>query len=75
MTNGGLSKLRLAYKKAVDNWVEAIRTEEGLALLDHSIVTMEIWTAARMNEEDATTEAAECREAYKAALRTISYEI
>jgi hypothetical protein len=75
MTNAGLSKLRLAYKKAVDDWVEAIRAEEALALPDHSMVAMEVWDAAHMKEEDASTKATERREAYKDGPRTINYGI
>ena len=48
MTDAGLSELRLAYKKAVDDWVEAIRAEEALAVTDHSIVAMEKWDAAHL---------------------------
>ena len=36
-TKVDLDQLRLAYKKAVDAWVEAIRTEEALATPDHSL--------------------------------------
>jgi hypothetical protein len=41
MANAGLTKLQLAYKKAVDDWVEAIRAEEALATSDHSITARE----------------------------------
>ena len=67
--------MRLAYKKAADNWVEAIRAEEAPALPDHSMVAMEVWDAAHIKEEDASTKAAECREAYQDGLRTINYGI
>jgi hypothetical protein len=75
MTNAGLSELRLAYKKAVDDWVEAIRAEEALALPDHSMIAMEMWDAAHMKEQDASTKAAKSREAYKDGLRSINYGI
>jgi len=41
MTTAGLTELRLAYKKAVDEWVWAIRAEEDLATTDHSMTEME----------------------------------
>jgi len=75
MTNAGLSELRLACKKAVDEWVAAIRAEEALAVPDHSMTAMELWDAAHLKEEDASTKAAESREAYKDGLRTINYGI
>jgi len=36
-----LDRLRSAYKKAVDEWVDAIRAEETLATPDHSMIAME----------------------------------
>lgn len=71
MTNAGLSELRLAYKQAVTEWVEAIHAEEALAVPDHSVVAMNKWDAARQKEQDASAKAARSREAYKDALRKI----
>jgi len=75
MTLAGLSELRLAYKKAVDDWVAAIRAEESLATSDHSMVAMELWDAAHFKEDDAQTKAVEARDAYKDALRSTNYGI
>lgn len=69
MTNAGLSELRLAYKQAVAEWVEAIHAEEALAVPDHSMVAMDKWDAAHRKEQSAAAKAAESREAYKNALR------
>lgn len=70
-----LSELRVAYKTAVDDWVEAIRAEEALATPDHSMTAMEKWDAAHFREQDAQTKATEAREAYKDALRSANYGI
>jgi hypothetical protein len=70
-----LSELRLAYKTAVDDWVEAIRAEEALATPDHSMTAMEKWDAAHFREQDAQTKATEAREVYKDALRNANYGI
>ena len=75
MSNSDLDQLRLAYKTAVDVWVDAIRTEEALATPDHSMVAMEHWDTAHFAEHDAHTKASEAREAYKDALRTVNYGI
>jgi hypothetical protein len=37
MDKNGLSELRLAYKRAVKAWIDAIRAEEALATTDHSM--------------------------------------
>jgi hypothetical protein len=70
-----LDELRLVYKKAVDEWVEAIRAEEALASPDHSMTAMERWDEAHFREHDAHTKATEAREAYKDGLRGVNYGI
>ena len=75
MSPADLDKLRLAYKKATDEWVDSIRAEEALATSDHSMIAMEKWDAAHFLEDDAHTKANEAREAYKDALRTVNYGI
>ncbi len=75
MSKANLDQLRLAYKKAVDAWVDAIRAEEALATPDHSMVAMEHWDAAHFREQDAQTKAKEAREAYKDGLRSVNYDI
>jgi hypothetical protein len=56
MAKAELSELRLAYKKAVDDWVQAIRAEEALATTDHSMTAMELWDEAHFKEDDARAE-------------------
>jgi hypothetical protein len=72
MDNANLDQPRLAYKKAVDEWVNAIRAEEALAKPDHSEVAWEKWDAAGFVEDDAQTKAKEARDAYKDALRDVN---
>jgi|HubBroStandDraft_6_1064221.scaffolds.fasta_scaffold161543_2 hypothetical protein len=75
MSKSALSVLRLAYKKAVDDWVRAIRDEEALATTDHSMTAMELWDEAHFREDDARRQATEARDAYKDALRDVNYGI
>ena len=75
MSEADLDQLRLAYKKAVDEWVDAIRAEEALATPDHSMIAMEHWDAAHFKEHDAHSRATEARDAYKDALRAVNYGI
>jgi hypothetical protein len=75
MSEANLDELRLAYKKAVDEWVDAIRAEEALATPDHSMVAMEHWDAAHFKEHDAHHRVAEARDAYKDGLRAVNYGI
>jgi hypothetical protein len=75
MSDADLDRLRLAYKTAVDEWVDSIRAEEALATPDHSMTSMEHWDAAHFREHDAHVKATEAREAYKDALRVVNYGI
>ena len=73
MENSNLDELRQAYKHAVDEWVDAIRTEEALATADHSEVAMERWDQAGFAEQDAQEKAKQARDEYKDALRKVNY--
>ncbi len=75
MTKSDLDQLRLAYKQAVDDWVNAIRAEEALATEDHSMVAMEKWDDAHFREQDAQKKAKDARDAYKDELRRVNYGI
>jgi hypothetical protein len=75
MADANLDALRLAYKKATDEWVAAIRAEEALATSDHSMTAMEKWDDAHFREHDAHTKATEARDAYKNGLRGVNYGI
>jgi hypothetical protein len=75
MSPADIDQLRLAYKKATDEWIASIRAEEALATPDNSMIAMEHWDAAHFREQDAHTKATEAREAYKDALRGVNYGI
>jgi hypothetical protein len=75
MSQADLDQLRLAYKNAIEEWVDSIRAEEALATHDHSMIAMELWDTAHFRERDAHTKAAQAREAYKDALRSVNYGI
>jgi hypothetical protein len=75
MSKDDMDQLRLAYKKAVDEWVDSIRAEEALATPDHSMIAMEDWDAAHFREEDAHARVTQARESYKDALRAVNYGI
>jgi hypothetical protein len=75
MSEANLDQLRVAYKKAVDEWVDAIRAEEALATPDHSMVAMEHWDTAHFKEHDAHSKVTAARDAYKDGLRAVNYGI
>ncbi|HXZ31890.1 MAG TPA: hypothetical protein VEH30_06385 [Terriglobales bacterium] len=75
MNKETLDHARFMYKKAVDEWVDAIRDEEALATADHSMTAMEEWDTAHFREQDAQEKATQAREKYKDELRRANYNI
>jgi hypothetical protein len=75
MSPADLAQLRVAYKKATDDWIDAIRAEEALATADHSMIAWEKWDAAHFQEEDAHAKYTEALEAYKDGLRGVNIGI
>jgi hypothetical protein len=73
METPDFDQLHSAYQKAVDQWVDAIRAEEGLATADHSMKQMELWDDAGFKLHDAELTAKKARDAYKNALRRKNY--
>ncbi len=47
-----LDELQNAYKAAVENWINAIRQEEALASVNHSVAEIDKWEAAAFAEEE-----------------------
>jgi hypothetical protein len=70
-----LDALQTAYKDAVELWIAAIREEENLATPDHSIVAWERWEHAGFQADEARDRSNVAKEAYKAGLRLLDYEI
>ena len=70
-----LDLLQQAYKVAVDQWVAAIREEEGLATPDHSIGAWDRWDQAGFKEQEAQDRAKTAKKAYKDGLRMLDYDI
>lgn len=64
-----LDQMQKDYKAAVDRWIAAIRFEEALASVNHSVAEVDRWEAAALAEEDARKEAGAAKSAYEDALR------
>ena len=69
LTNPDLDKLRLSYKAAIDEWVDAIRAEEALATPNHSITAMEHWDSADFKEPEVHAQATEAGKAFMLHLK------
>jgi len=67
--NVKLDEMQHAYKKAVEQWIAAIRHEEALASKNHSVAEIDQWEQAHFKEEEMRTKAKGAKGEYEAALR------
>jgi hypothetical protein len=64
-----LDHMQKNYKTAVDAWIAAIRREEALASVNHSVAEVDQWEEAGDDEEEARNQAKAAKKAYEDALR------
>jgi hypothetical protein len=70
-----LDRLQGAYKAAVDEWVSAIRQEEALASVNHSVAEIDQWEAAGFKEEETRNRVKVAKKQYEDALRLKFFNI
>jgi hypothetical protein len=68
-----LDQMQSNYKTAVDEWVTAIRQEEALASVNHTVAQVDQWELAGDREEEARNKAKAAKTAYESALRQEFY--
>jgi hypothetical protein len=64
-----LDKMQSAYKAAVEEWIAAIRNEEALASVNHTVAQVDEWENAADKEEEARQKAKAAKKDYEDALR------
>ena len=64
-----LDRLQAAYRAAVDEWVNAIREEEALASVDHSVAKIDQWEAAHFKEDELRDKVKAAKGEYEDELR------
>lgn len=67
--NPQLDQLQSAYKAAVEEWIAAIRQEEALASVNHSVAEIDKWEQASFEESDMRDKVKAAKKAYEDALR------
>jgi hypothetical protein len=65
-----LDELQTAYKAAVEAWIVAIRKEEALASANHSMIEIDQWEKAHLDEDDIRDTVKAAKAKYEDALRT-----
>jgi len=64
-----LDKMQTAYKAAVEEWIAAIKQEEALASVNHTIAVVDKWEAAHFAEDDIRSKVKSAKKKYEDALR------
>jgi hypothetical protein len=64
-----LDRMQAAYKATVDKWIEAIREEEALASVDHTVAEVDRWEAAHFKEDEIRNKVKAKKKEYEDALR------
>ena len=75
MANDGveLDQMQANYKAAVDEWIAAIKQEEALASVDHSIAEVDQWEQAHFKEDEIRSKVKAAKKRYEDALREKFY--
>ena len=64
-----LDAMQNAYKAAVDEWIAAIKQEEALASVNHTVAEVDQWEAAHFKEDDIRNKVKAAKKRYEDALR------
>lgn len=64
-----LDQLQNAYKATIEEWIVAIREEEALASVNHSVAEIDNWEAAHFKEDELRNKVLKAKKLYEDALR------
>jgi hypothetical protein len=64
-----LDQMRAAYKAAVEEWIAAIKQEEELASVDHTVAEVDKWEGAHFAEDKIRSKVKAAKKKYEDALR------
>jgi energy-converting hydrogenase A subunit M len=73
MTDSNLDQLQRAYKLAVEEWIAAIKHEEALASVHHSIAKLDRWEQAHFREDEIRSKVLVAKKQYEDALREMLF--
>jgi hypothetical protein len=64
-----LDQLQGAYKAAVEEWIAAIKQEEALASVNHTVAEVDEWENAHFREDEIRGKVKAAKKQYEDALR------
>lgn len=68
-SNIELDQMQAAYKTAVEQWIDAIKQEEALASVNHTVAEIDKWENAHFKEEEIRSRVKAAKQNYENALR------
>ena len=73
MTDSNLDQLQRAYQLAVEEWIAAIKHEEALASVHHSLAKLDRWEQAHFKEDELRGKVLKVKKQYEDALREMQF--
>jgi hypothetical protein len=64
-----LDQMQAKYKGAVEEWIAAIKQEEALASVNHTVAELDKWEAAHFDEDAIRNKVKAAKKQYEDALR------
>lgn len=64
-----LDRMQAAYKAVVEEWIEAIKQEEALASVNHTLAEVDRWEGAHFKEDEVRNKVIAAKKQYEDALR------
>jgi hypothetical protein len=64
-----LDQMQSAYKVAVEDWIAAIKQEEALASVNHTVAEIDKWEGAHFKEDEIRGKVLAAKKKYEDALR------
>jgi hypothetical protein len=64
-----LDQMQNAYKAAVEEWIAAIKQEETLASVNHTVAEVDKWEGAHFKEDEIRSKVKAAKKRYEDALR------
>jgi hypothetical protein len=64
-----LDQMQTAYIAAVEQWIDAIKQEEALASVNHTIAEVDKWEKAHFKEDEIRNRVKSAKKQYENALR------
>jgi hypothetical protein len=70
-----LDQMQSVYTERVEEWIAAIKQEEALASVHHSVAKVDQWEQAHLREDEIRDKVLEAKKKYEDGLREMLFGI